>query len=49
MERTAVWKDRATRLESALSEKDAMIAEQAAKLEAMMDVCGNGLAPSYGI
>jgi hypothetical protein len=50
IQRIAFWKERATLLESALSEKDAMIAEQDAKLETMMGVLReNGLAPSYNI
>jgi hypothetical protein len=50
MQRIAFWKERATLLESALSEKDAMIAEQDAKLETMMGVLReNGLAASYNI
>jgi hypothetical protein len=50
IERMTVWKERATRLESEIAEKDALIAAQATELESIMGVLReNGLAPNLGI
>jgi hypothetical protein len=50
IERISGLKGRVTELEGALSKKEAIIAEQAAELEAVMSVLReNGLAPNFGI